>query len=54
MTPAERLAAARAELEAATEAARAEAQQMHAEGQSDYAIAAALGVDRGTVRRWVR
>ena len=54
MTAAERLAAARRELEAATEAARAEAQHMHAEGVSDYAIAAALGVDRGTVRRWVR
>ena len=54
MTPAERLAAARAELDAATAAARAEAQALHAAGASDYAIADALGVDRGTVRRWVR
>ena len=54
MTPAERLAAARAELAAATEAAKVEAQRMRDSGASEYTIAETLGVTRTTVRTWLR
>ena len=54
MTPAERLAAARAELAEATEEAKAESRRMHAAGASEYTIANELGVARTTVRTWLR
>lgn len=47
------LAAARDELKRATAAAKQAAAQMAKRGASEYTIAAELGVDRGTVRRWL-
>lgn len=47
------LANARAELERATAAAKQAAATMRERGASEYQIAAELGVDRGTVRRWL-
>lgn len=47
-----RLAAARAELDAALAEAKEAAQAMRDAGWSQYAIADALGVSRLTVRTW--
>ena len=48
-----RLAAIRTELAAVTEQAKREAQQMRLAGESEYTIAAQLGVTRMTVRSWL-
>lgn len=51
---ANRLAAARAEWNAATEAAAGIARQAHENGVTEVELARALGVDRArTLRRWL-
>jgi predicted transcriptional regulator len=49
----QRLTAAYTELDAARNNARTAALQLQAAGMTEYRIAAALGVDRSTVRKWL-